>query len=109
MVTFKQLASEKDEKEREKWDILKKAKSEAEKSVLLISQLNQKDAQVRQLQEELFEVVWLSLASHRVRYGLFVSSLWCFVLFFMLCYNCCLLTTREFSALEYCLMKILNL
>ncbi|XP_022246500.1 kazrin-like isoform X2 [Limulus polyphemus] len=50
---LKQLVRAKEECEREKWNILKHARDEAERSVALCAQLGLKDAQIRQLQEEL--------------------------------------------------------
>lgn len=53
--SLQQLSSMREETEMEKWNIIKHARDEAEKSVTLVSLLNQKDAQVKKLQEELSE------------------------------------------------------
>ncbi|XP_076306646.1 kazrin-like isoform X3 [Tachypleus tridentatus] len=50
---LKQLVRAKEECEHEKWNILKHARDEAERSVALCAQLGLKDAQIRQLREEL--------------------------------------------------------
>ncbi|XP_076365473.1 kazrin-like isoform X1 [Tachypleus tridentatus] len=50
--SLKQLVRTKEEFEREKWSILKRARDEAEHSVALCAQLALKDAQIRRFQEE---------------------------------------------------------
>ncbi|XP_064460949.1 kazrin-like isoform X2 [Ornithodoros turicata] len=50
---FKQLVKEREECEREKWNILKHARDEAERSVQLRMQLGLKDSHIKQLQEHL--------------------------------------------------------
>ncbi|XP_076330128.1 kazrin-like isoform X2 [Tachypleus tridentatus] len=51
--SLKQLIHTREESDREKWNILKHARDEAERSVALCAQIGLKDAQIRQLQEEL--------------------------------------------------------
>ncbi|XP_022256401.1 kazrin-like, partial [Limulus polyphemus] len=50
---LKQLVRSREESEQEKWNIMKHARNEAERSVALCAQLGLKDAHIRQLQEEL--------------------------------------------------------
>ncbi|XP_076320607.1 kazrin-like isoform X5 [Tachypleus tridentatus] len=50
---LKQLVRSREESEREKWNIVKHARDEAERSLALCAQLGLKDAHIRQLQEEL--------------------------------------------------------
>lgn len=50
--TIKQLAMEKDETEREKWEIIKKAREAAERSMLLRTQLDAREQTIIELQEE---------------------------------------------------------
>lgn len=51
--SVRQLATERDESEREKWNLLKHARDEAERAVALAAQLSQKDALVKKLEDEL--------------------------------------------------------
>ncbi|KAG0715970.1 Kazrin [Chionoecetes opilio] len=51
--SLRHLASERDETEREKWNILKHARDESERVVKLSAQLGLKEATVKRLQEEL--------------------------------------------------------
>ncbi|MPC23155.1 Kazrin [Portunus trituberculatus] len=51
--SLRHLAAERDETEREKWNILKHARDESEKVVKLSAQLGLKEATVKKLQEEL--------------------------------------------------------
>lgn len=53
---LKQLVREREDTEREKWNILKHARDEAERSVALCAQLGLKEAQIKQMQEELNSV-----------------------------------------------------
>ncbi|GFS57487.1 hypothetical protein TNIN_46263 [Trichonephila inaurata madagascariensis] len=50
---MKQMAKEREEMEQERWNILKRARDEAERAVLLCTQLGLKDAHIKELQEEL--------------------------------------------------------
>ncbi|KAL3187083.1 hypothetical protein MRX96_026011 [Rhipicephalus microplus] len=54
--SLKQLAQEREECDRERWNLLKHARDEAERSVALRAQLGIKEAQVKQLQEQLQQV-----------------------------------------------------
>lgn len=54
--SLKQLAQERQECDRERWNLLKHARDEAERSVALRAQLGIKEAQVKQLQEQLQQV-----------------------------------------------------
>ncbi|KAB7506540.1 hypothetical protein Anas_02712, partial [Armadillidium nasatum] len=51
--SLRQMASERDESEREKWNLLKHARDEAERAVALATQLGKKDVAVKRLEEEL--------------------------------------------------------
>ena len=51
--SLRQLAAERDETEREKWNILKHARDEAERAVTLSAQLGLKENAVKRLQDEL--------------------------------------------------------
>lgn len=50
---LKKLTLDREECEKEKWNILKRARDEAERSVALCTQLGLKDSQIRELQEEI--------------------------------------------------------
>ncbi|XP_076451782.1 kazrin-like isoform X2 [Babylonia areolata] len=50
--SIKQLAVEKEECEREKWEIIKKARESAERTVVLRTQLDARDTTIKELQEE---------------------------------------------------------
>ncbi|XP_077510437.1 liprin protein kazrin isoform X2 [Amblyomma americanum] len=54
--SLKQLAQEREECDRERWNLLKHARDEAERSVALRAQLGIKEAQIKQLQEQLQQV-----------------------------------------------------
>ncbi|ESO90452.1 hypothetical protein LOTGIDRAFT_123321, partial [Lottia gigantea] len=54
--TIKQLVTEKEESEREKWEIIKKARDSAERVVILRAQLDSKETQIKKLEAELVEV-----------------------------------------------------
>ncbi|XP_041377484.1 kazrin-like isoform X2 [Gigantopelta aegis] len=54
--SLKQLAMEKEESEREKWEIIKKAREAAERAVILRSQLDAKDQTIKKLEAELTEL-----------------------------------------------------
>lgn len=54
--SLKQLAQEREECDRERWNLLKHARDEAERSVALRAQLGIKEAQVKQLQDQLQQV-----------------------------------------------------
>ncbi|XP_070206857.1 kazrin-like isoform X2 [Littorina saxatilis] len=51
--SIKQLAMEKEESEREKWDIIRRARESAERSMLLRSQLDTREQTIAELQEEI--------------------------------------------------------
>ena len=51
-----QMALEKEASEREKWEILKKAREAAERAVALRAELDHKEALTRQLETDLGEV-----------------------------------------------------
>ncbi|XP_042867704.1 uncharacterized protein LOC122250377 [Penaeus japonicus] len=51
--SLRQLAAERDETEREKWNILKHARDESERVVKLSAELGAKESTIRKLQEEL--------------------------------------------------------
>lgn len=50
---IQQMAKDREDMEQEKWTILKRARDESERSVLLCTQLGLKDAHIKELQEEL--------------------------------------------------------
>ena len=54
--SIRQLTIERDESDREKWNLLKHAREESERVVSLASQLNSKDTTLKKMEEEL-EVV----------------------------------------------------
>lgn len=54
--SLQQLSTEREERERERWSLLRHARDEAERSLSLAAQLAAKDAQIQQLQENLEEV-----------------------------------------------------
>lgn len=53
--SLQQLSTEREERERERWSLLRHARDEAERSLSLAAQLAAKDAQIQQLQENLEE------------------------------------------------------
>ncbi|XP_050412103.2 kazrin isoform X2 [Patella vulgata] len=61
--TIKQLVLEKEESEREKWEIIKKARESAERVVLLRAQLDSKDQQIKQLEADIVEIKESTVAS----------------------------------------------
>lgn len=54
--SLQQLTTEREERERERWSLLRHARDEAERSLSLAAQLAAKDAHIQQLQENLDEV-----------------------------------------------------
>lgn len=52
-VSMKQMAMEKEACEREKWEILKKAKEATERAVLIRSELDHKEERIKQLESQL--------------------------------------------------------
>ncbi|KAK7874357.1 hypothetical protein R5R35_007824 [Gryllus longicercus] len=54
-ASLQQLTSEREERERERWSLLRHARDEAERSLALAAQLEQRDAQLRALQDQLAE------------------------------------------------------
>jgi len=55
-AALQRMALERDEAERERWNILRHARDEAERGLTLATQLNVRESQVQQFQEELHEV-----------------------------------------------------
>lgn len=53
---MQQLSTEREERERERWSLLRHARDEAERSLSLAAQLEIKEQQLQQLQEQLQEV-----------------------------------------------------
>lgn len=51
-----QLAMEKEESEREKWEIIKRARESAERAVLLRAQLDAREQTIKELQDEVAKV-----------------------------------------------------
>ncbi|KAG8190014.1 hypothetical protein JTE90_000111 [Oedothorax gibbosus] len=51
--SIKQMTKDREEMEQEKWSILKRARDESERAVLLCTQLGLKDAHIKELQEEI--------------------------------------------------------
>lgn len=47
------MSKDREEMEQEKWTILKRARDESERAVLLCTQIGLKDALIKELQEEL--------------------------------------------------------
>ncbi|ERL93632.1 hypothetical protein D910_10920 [Dendroctonus ponderosae] len=56
-TSLQQLSTEREERERERWSLLRHARDEAERSLSLAAQLNAKELQLQQAQEQLAEVV----------------------------------------------------
>jgi hypothetical protein len=56
-ISLQRLIVERDEAERERWNILRHARDEAERSLALAAQLNVRESQIQQLQQELHEVL----------------------------------------------------
>lgn len=55
-TSLQQLSTEREERERERWSLLRHARDEAERSLSLAAQLNAKELQLQQAQEQLQEV-----------------------------------------------------
>jgi hypothetical protein len=55
-ASMQQLSTEREERERERWSLLRHARDEAERSLSLAAQLEMKEQQLQQLQEQLQEV-----------------------------------------------------
>ncbi|CAG9824874.1 unnamed protein product [Phaedon cochleariae] len=55
-TSFQQLSTEREERERERWNLLRHARDEAERSLSLAAQLNAKEIQLQQAQEQLQEL-----------------------------------------------------
>jgi hypothetical protein len=55
-TSMQQLSTEREERERERWSLLRHARDEAERSLSLAAQLEMKEQQLQQLQEQLQEV-----------------------------------------------------
>ncbi|XP_064642086.1 uncharacterized protein LOC135496603 isoform X2 [Lineus longissimus] len=53
--SIKQLALEKDDAEREKWEVLKRARDAAERVVILKSEVDEKNTEIQHLEDELAE------------------------------------------------------
>lgn len=56
LFSSEKLASEKEDVEREKWEIIKRAREAAERSVMLQSKLDSKEKLVQKMQSDLSEV-----------------------------------------------------
>lgn len=56
-TSLQQLSTEREERERERWSLLRHARDEAERSLSLAAQLNAKELQLQQAQEQLAEVI----------------------------------------------------
>ncbi|KAL1502057.1 hypothetical protein ABEB36_007260 [Hypothenemus hampei] len=54
-TSMQQLSTEREERERERWNLLRHARDEAERSLSLAAQLNAKELQLQQAQEQLAE------------------------------------------------------
>ncbi|XP_066255561.1 kazrin isoform X1 [Euwallacea similis] len=54
-TSLQQLSTEREERERERWSLLRHARDEAERSLSLAAQLNAKELQLQQAQEQLTE------------------------------------------------------
>ncbi|XP_069683898.1 kazrin isoform X2 [Periplaneta americana] len=54
-ASMQQLSTEREERERERWSLLRHARDEAERSLSLAAQLEMKEQQLQQLQEQLQE------------------------------------------------------
>lgn len=54
--SIQQLSAEREERERERWSLLRHARDEAERSLSLAAQLNAKELQLKQAQEEIEDV-----------------------------------------------------
>lgn len=55
-ASMQQLSTEREERERERWSLLRHARDEAERSLSLAAQLEMKEQQLQQLQDQLQEV-----------------------------------------------------
>lgn len=55
-TSLQQLSTEREERERERWSLLRHARDEAERSLSLAAQLNAKELQLQQTQEQLQDV-----------------------------------------------------
>jgi len=55
-ASLQRLVVERDEAERERWNILRHARDEAERGLAIAAQLNVREAQIQQMQQELLEV-----------------------------------------------------
>jgi len=53
-----QLASEREETEQDKWEIIKQARDAQERAVILRTQLESKEQHIKKLEMELNEVMW---------------------------------------------------
>lgn len=63
-TSLQQLSTEREERERERWSLLRHARDEAERSLSLAAQLNAKEVQLQQAQEQLQEVT-VAIFLHR--------------------------------------------
>ena len=54
--TFQQLASEREDCEHDKWDMIKQLRDSQECTFILRTQLDSKDAQIKKLEADLAEV-----------------------------------------------------
>jgi hypothetical protein len=73
---MQQLSTEREERVRERWSLLRHARDEAERSLSLAAQLEMKEQQLQQLQEQLQEVsVILQLSVSTAKFC--VVRRWC--------------------------------
>ncbi|UYV68529.1 KAZN [Cordylochernes scorpioides] len=72
--SIRQLVREREETEREKWNILQHARDEAERAVALCAQLGLKETQIRQLQDELSSRSGEYLSDAESRIGLYRTN-----------------------------------
>lgn len=74
-----QLAMEKEESEREKWEIIKRARESAERAVLLRAQLDAREQTIKELQDEVAKVKDgpLCHVTHRLSLSCTVHYIFC--------------------------------
>lgn len=73
-TSIQQLSAEREERERERWSLLRHARDEAERSLSLAAQLNAKELQLKQAQEELEDVSTLSVKKYVALFHLFYNE-----------------------------------
>lgn len=67
-TSLQQLSTEREERERERWSLLRHARDEAERSLSLAAQLNAKELQLQQTQEQLQDVSKVVVDFHNCVY-----------------------------------------